>query len=121
MIRLGLSIIAMGLITMILPIQNDAVSLVGLVLIGLGCAPIYPSIIHETPRSFGAENSQAIIGIQMASAYTGTTLMPPLFGFLTRVTSMGFYPFYLILLLILMIVMTEWLNRAVVSKELQQA
>jgi fucose permease len=121
MIRLGLLIIALGLLTMILPIQNDNVSLVGLVLIGLGCAPIYPSIIHQTPRSFGAENSQAIIGIQMASAYTGTTLMPPLFGFLTRITSMGFYPFYLIVLLALMFVMTEWLNRTVVSKELQQS
>lgn len=119
MIRIGLAIIAVGLLAVILPLKIDTIPLVGLILIGLGCAPIYPSIIHETPRSFGAENSQAIIGIQMASAYTGTTFMPPLFGFIANITSIGLYPIYLGLLFILMFLMTEWLNRIVIRKELE--
>ncbi len=116
MIRVGLGIITLGLLAMILPVGSREVTLIGLVLIGLGCAPIYPSIIHETPRSFGVENSQSIIGIQMASAYAGSTLMPPVFGFLADYLTIGFYPAYLILFLILMVVMTEWLNRVVVNK-----
>ena len=117
MIRIGLSIISLGLLAMILPLQSSGLTLAGLILIGLGCAPIYPCIIHETPRNFGAENSQAIIGIQMASAYTGSTFMPPVFGFLADHLSIGLYPFYLILFLIMMVVMTEWLNRVVVRKK----
>jgi len=113
MIRIGLGIISLGLLAVILPLKSSGLTLAGLLLIGLGCAPIYPCIIHETPRNFGAENSQAIIGIQMASAYTGSTFMPPVFGFLADRLSIGFYPVYLILFLIMMVVMTEWLNRVV--------
>jgi len=117
MIRIGLGIISVGLLTMILPLPGSGWTLAGLLLIGLGCAPIYPCIIHETPRNFGAENSQAIIGIQMASAYTGSTFMPPVFGFLADHLSIGLYPFYLILFLIMMVVMTEWLNRVVIRNK----
>ena len=62
----------------------ELLSLIGLVLVGVGCAPIYPSIIHSTPDHFGADKSQAIIGIQMASAYVGNLTMPPLFGLLAN-------------------------------------
>ena len=117
MIRIGLMIIAVGLLAVILPIQVILVPLVGLVLIGLGCAPIYPCVIHETPRNFGPENSQAIIGIQMASAYTGSTFMPPLFGLLANFLTISIYPIYLSLFLVLMLVMTEKLNRLVSSGE----
>ncbi|ABN54164.1 MAG TPA: MFS transporter [Hungateiclostridium thermocellum] len=117
MIRIGLGIITIGLAAVILPVQIELVTLAGLVLIGIGCAPIYPCIIHETPKNFGAENSQAIIGIQMASAYTGSTFMPPIFGVLAKFTTISLYPVYLTFFLILMIVMTERLNRLVVSKE----
>lgn len=113
MIRVGLVIIAAGLAAIMLPVKTGIVALFGLVLAGLGCAPIYPCIIHETPRNFGADNAQAIIGIQMASAYTGTTFMPPLFGLLTDVVSIAVYPFFLVLFLLLMLVMTERLNRLV--------
>ena len=82
-------------------------------MIGLGCAPIYPSVIHSTPHNFGEENSQAIVGIQMASAYVGSTFMPPLFGALTEVLPIGIYPLYLAVFAILMIVMSERLNRLV--------
>lgn len=117
MIRIGLGIISLGLLAVILPLKSSGLTLAGLLLIGLGCAPIYPCIIHETPRNFGAENSQAIIGIQMASAYTGSTFMPPVFGFLADHLTIGIYPVYLIVFLTMMVVMTEWLNRVVVRKQ----
>lgn len=113
MIRIGLAIITIGLLAVLLPVPISLVTLVGLVLIGLGCAPIYPSVIHATPSNFGSENSQAIIGIQMASAYAGSTLMPPIFGLLTKVFSIALYPVYLSLFLVIMLVMTEKLNRLI--------
>lgn len=106
MVRLGLGIIALGILLVLLPVGNGA-ALAGLILIGLGCAPVYPSLIHSTPAHFGAERSQAIIGVQMASAYTGTSLMPPLFGALAARTSIRFFPLYLLVLLVLMILSHE--------------
>ena len=79
----------------------------GLTIIGLGCAPIYPSIIHSTPAHFGPERSQAMIGVQMASAYTGSCLMPPAFGLLANHVSIGLLPVYLLAVLLLMAVMHE--------------
>lgn len=110
MIRLGLSIILVGLIILFLPLGNTG-SFMGLLLTGLGCAPIYPSIIHSTPAHFGADRSQAIIGVQMASAYVGSCLMPTLFGILANHISITLFPVYLLLLLGLMAVMHERLNR----------
>ena len=78
---------------------------------GLGCAPVYPSIIHSTPANFGKENSQAIIGVQMASAYVGSTFMPPLFGLIAQHLSLKLFPAYLALLLLALLLMTEGLNR----------
>jgi len=106
MVRLGIGIIALGILLVLLPVGNGA-ALAGLILIGLGCAPVYPSLIHSTPAHFGAERSQAIIGVQMASAYTGTSLMPPLFGALAARTSIRFFPLYLLVLLVLMILSHE--------------
>ena len=111
MIRLGIVICLFGIILVAMPINIQAFALVGLLIIGFGCAPIYPAIIHSTPSNFGEENSQAIIGIQMASAYVGTTFIPPLFGALTNVISIGFYPVYLFVFAILMLVMSESLNK----------
>ena len=91
---------------MILPFGAN-VSLAGFVVIGLGCAPIYPCIIHSTPDHFGADRSQAIIGIQMASAYVGTCLMPPIFGYIANHLSVSLLPVYLLVILVLMIVMHE--------------
>ena len=103
MIRLGIGIVACGVVLLRLPV--NALSLAGLVAIGLGCAPIYPCIIHSTPDRFGAENSLAFVGIQMASAYVGTTLMPPLFGLVARNLEISLLPAYLILFLSLMVYM----------------
>ena len=110
MIRLGQGIIAAGVIVMILPGPQE-VTLAGLILIGLGCAPVYPCIIHSTPARFGAERSQAVIGVQMASAYVGTCLMPPVFGMIAEHVSIALFPLYIFALLVLMIVMHELLIR----------
>ncbi len=110
MIRMGQALIACGVVIMLLPL-GAAVSLAGFVMIGLGCAPIYPCIIHSTPAHFGADKSQAIIGIQMASAYVGNTLMPPLFGLIAEHTTVSLLPVYLIALLVLMTLMHEGLLR----------
>lgn len=111
MIRLGQGLIAFGLVTVLLPFSWDVLPLAGLILIGLGCAPIYPCVIHSTPEHFGADKSQAVIGVQMASAYVGTCLMPPLFGLLANNISIALYPFFLFVVLILMFVMHEKLCR----------
>ena len=110
LIRLGQGIIGLGVVIMLLPLGNAA-SFAGLMLCGLGCAPIYPCIIHSTPEHFGEENSQALIGVQMASAYIGICCMPPLFGLIARGLSASWLPWYLGAILILMAVMCEQLHR----------
>ena len=107
LIRIGATIIGLGIALLILPISNPLFALVGFIVIGLGCAPIYPSIIHSTPNNFGRENSQAIIGIQMASAYVGSTFMPPVFGLIANHISIGLLPIYLTVFIILMLYMLE--------------
>ena len=116
MVRLGQGLIGGGIVIMLLPL-GAAASLAGFVIIGLGCAPVYPCIIHSTPAHFGADKSQAIIGIQMACAYVGTCLMPPLFGLIANHIGVSLLPWYLIAILALMIVMHELLIRAVAVKE----
>jgi len=108
MIRMGQCIIALGIIVVFLP-GAAVVSLVGLVLIGLGCAPVYPCIIYSTPAHFGEDKSQAVIGIQMASAYVGSCLMPPVFGLIANNISVALFPVYLVVILMIMIVMHELL------------
>ena len=107
MINLGTAILAVGLVLLMLPGEGVTLAVIGFVVCGLGCAPIYPCIIHSTPSNFGAENSGAIIGIQMASAYLGSTFMPPLFGWLGSVVGYGLLPYYLAAFVVLMIFMTE--------------
>lgn len=106
MIRLGQVLILCGIICLFLPFGNIT-ALSGLVLAGLGCAPIYPSIIHSTPEHFGADKSQAMIGVQMASAYVGICLMPPVFGLIANHISISLFPVYLLAILVLMAAMYE--------------
>ena len=110
MVRMGEGIVLLGVAVMLLPF-GKALSLAGFLLIGFGCAPVYPCLIHGTPEHFGAERSQAVIGVQMASAYVGTCLMPPLFGWLANHVSIRLLPWYLLALLALMTLMHEVLNR----------
>ena len=116
MIVLGESLILIGIILMIIPAVN-ILSLIGFIIVGLGCAPIYPSIIHSTPSNFGAENSQAIIGVQMASAYIGTLAMPPLFGYIANHISISLLPFYLVLILILMFIMHKMMIKKTIKNK----
>lgn len=110
MIRMGEVIIFVGIAVMLLPFGN-VFSFLGFSLIGLGCAPIYPCIIHSTPEHFGAESSQAIIGVQMACAYIGTCLLPPFFGLIANHIAIQLLPVYLLILLVVMICMHEILER----------
>lgn len=106
-IRIGATVGFVGMVLLALPIQADVFSLLAFVVMGLGCAPIYPAIMHATPQKFGATQSQAIIGVQMACAYAGTTLMPPAFGVLARWMDMRIMPVFLGVFFVLMLVTIE--------------
>lgn len=110
MIRLGQIIIAVGISLIILPL-GEKTAMVGIVLVGFGCAPIYPCVIHSTPAHFGVDKSQAIVGVQMACAYIGSCFMPPLFGILANHISAGLLPFYLGAILVMMFAAMEKLNK----------
>ena len=103
MIRFGTGIALSGVFLIALPWKMT--SIIGFIVIGLGCAPVYPCIIHSTPYNFGAENSQGIIGIQMASAYVGSTFMPPIFGLLANHISLKLMPIYLACFFVLLLIM----------------
>lgn len=115
LIRGGFLAIGVGSVLLLLPLPTDVVGFVGLVIVGLGSAPVYPAIIHSTPGNFGRRNSQAIIGIQMAAAYVGSTLAPPLFGVLSSWAGMWIFPVYIAALVVLGLVMSERLNRVAPS------
>jgi len=119
MIRLGQSFVLAGILFLFLPFGGGS-ALAGLILIGLGCAPIYPSIIHSTPERFGADKSQAIIGVQMASAYVGTCVMPPVFGVIANHISVSLLPVYLLLILALMVFMHEKLIKATKANRMEK-
>lgn len=121
MIIIGASVLTLGIILLVIPVTAPALSLAGFVIIGFGCAPIYPSIIHSTPANFGAENSGAIIGIQMASAYVGSTFIPPLFGLIGNATDFAILPLYLIVFVVLMLVMTELTFRTAKKRTREEA
>ena len=110
MIRLGQALIAAGTVLILLP-TGQGTLFAGLITVGLGCAPIYPSIIHETPINFGREVSMSMTGLQMATAYVGTCLVPPLFGLLAQYVTPALYPWALAVILVLMFVMAESLHR----------
>ena len=110
LIRLGQIFIIVGVTILMLPFYNYML-LVGLFSIGIGCAPIYPSLIHETPNTFGKERSQSLMGIQMASAYVGSTFIPPLFGFIGSKLGYGLFPYFLGLMLVIMIISVSYIYK----------
>ncbi len=115
LIRVGTAVSVVGIAIMLIPVENSLPAIIGLSLIGLGFAPIYPCVIHLTPYNFGKENSQAIIGIQMAAAYTGTTLAPAAFGLIADYVSIKLMPIFVLAFVVLMAIMLEVCN-TVVSK-----
>ncbi len=110
LIRLGQGLVVAGIAIMMLPL-GQWTAITGFIVIGLGCAPIYPCIIHSTPSIFGADKSQAVIGVQMAAAYLGSLAMPPLFGLIANHVDVKWLPVYLGLTVVLMLLMSERLNR----------
>lgn len=110
MLRIGQVICIIGGILLSITYSSN-IQLIGLISIGLGCAPIYPAMLHETPNRFGKELSQGIMGIQMATAYVGSTFMPPLFGALSQVVGFEILPYFLLILMILMLILTEKVNK----------
>lgn len=115
LVRGGVAMILVGIILMFLPFP--ILSLAGLMIIGLGCAPIYPTLLHETPRRFGAENSATLMGLQMATAYVGLTLMPPLLGVVVGRFGLQFFPLGLLLLALLLVFGTERLNKVLAEQQ----
>ena len=106
MVRLGEGTAIVGILLMLLPLHNLFLC-VGLILTGLGCAPIYPSLLHATPQRFGKSLSQSLMGTQMAISYLGSTTMPPVSGFLSEKISMGLYPVLLLVFALCMTILTE--------------
>ena len=103
MIRIGSGVVFVGLLALILPL-GQLFTVAGLFAMGFGCAPIYPSIIHVTPTLFGTERSQAIIGVQMAAAYTGSLIAPPILGLIMQYITPSFYPWFVLIGLIAMVI-----------------
>ena len=110
MVRLGQAVTVGGIALLMLPL-GQAVTGAGLVMVGVGCAPVYPALLHETPANFGEDVSQAIMGMQMACAYVGSMVMPSLFGMISGKTGIWLYPFYLLAIMAVMVVMVERLNK----------
>jgi len=106
MIRLGIGIITLGVVVLMIP-AGAQLALIGLALVGLGSAPVYPCVIHSTPEHFGADRSQAIVGVQMASAYCGTCIMPPIFGIVARNISVALFPYFSFIIVVVMVFMHE--------------
>lgn len=119
MIRLGQALIAVALVCVLMP--GDTALFAGLVLLGCGCAPIYPSTIHATPARFGEELALELTGMQMAFAYIGSLAMSPLFGVFAQFFGTWLYPWYLVVFLVGMTVSGERLNRAMRVRERARA
>lgn len=113
MIRIGTGVLIVGAVLIAIPVSLPIFSLIGLVILGFGAAPIYPSVIHSTPENFGRQNSQALVGLQMASAYVGTLIAPPIFGLIAEHISISLYPFFILVFAIALLLLTERVNSTV--------
>lgn len=114
LVRIGEGLMLLGVIILLLPVPNTLL-IVGLLLIGLGCAPIFPSLLDQTPQLFGADLSQGMMGLQLASAYIGGTILAPLFGWISPLTGLGAWPVYLLILFALLLFTTERTQRDALS------
>jgi len=117
LIQIGTGIIILGIIFISISVKISIPALLGFIIMGLGCAPIYPAIIHSTPENFGKENSQSIIGIQMASAYVGSTFIPPIFGLIANYININLLSIFLMFFVVLMFIMTQKVNKYTQAKQ----
>lgn len=115
MVRLGQTLMAAAGVLLLVP--GTAVTLAGILLMGLGCAPVYPNIVQDTPRNYGAENSQAVIGVQMAFAYIGSLFMPTIFGWIAELLGYGILPVFALALTAVMIALFNSQQRIVDARE----
>jgi fucose permease len=118
LIRGGQFIIGIGAVLLMI-FNQTYLNLIGLILVGMGCAPIYPSMLHETPVRFGKNNSSKLMGIQMAFAYIGTTLVPPTLGLLFGKVGIQLYPVFILVILFVMYASSEKINKIVARKEIK--
>lgn len=112
LIRIGEIIILVEIVLLALPLP-PLFALISFILIGLGCAPIFPSMLHETPTRFGKANAQQVMSFQMAIAYVGSTFLPPIFGFIASNTSISFLPFFIVAYIFVLLISSEFVNRAI--------
>ncbi|MDD6666982.1 MAG: MFS transporter [Lachnospiraceae bacterium] len=116
-IRIGIAIELAGILMVMVPVQGYQLAAVGFVVIGTGMGPVYPAIQHMAPVNFGKRNSAAVIGLQMASAYVGSTFMPMVFGNLQQWIGIGIMPVYLLIFAVLNLGMLEYAYRIIKVKE----
>ncbi len=107
LIRIGIIVELFGILLVAIPSAGYKVAAVGFVIIGTGMGPVYPSIQHMAPENFGKRYSAAAIGLQMASAYVGSTFMPTVFGIIQQQIGIGIMPAYLLIFALLNIGMLE--------------
>ncbi|KOR77131.1 MFS transporter [Bacillus sp. FJAT-21352] len=117
LIRMGQIIALAGATLLFLPLPSTF-SLVGFIMVGLGLAPIFPCMLHETPTRFGKKHSQTIMGYQMAVAYTGSTFIPPLIGFIASHSTIGIFPFCIAVFVAAMLLSSEKLNTLLTKNDL---
>jgi fucose permease len=110
LVRLGLAILLIGVLLLLLPLPI-MFTMIGMLCVGLGCAPIYPCMLHETPVRFGTERSKSLMGIQMAVAYTGATFLPPIFGYIAGITTIALYPVAILIYTLIMFACSEKANK----------
>ncbi len=115
LVRFGLLVLLIGVLLLLLPLPI-MFTMLGMMCVGLGCAPIYPCLLHETPVRFGEERSRSLMGIQMAVAYTGATFLPPIFGYVAGITSVAIYPIAILIYTLIMVACSEKANRLFADK-----
>ncbi|MNW57016.1 Major Facilitator Superfamily protein [compost metagenome] len=106
----------LGALLLVLPLPA-IFSLFGFILVGLGAAPIFPCMLHETPARFGKQNSQKIMGYQMAMAYTGGAFLPPMLGWIAARSSFMILPFMLVGYIIVMLISSEKINAVMKNRK----
>lgn len=116
LILIGLAVEFAGILLIALPLEGYAVAAIGFLIAGTGMGPIYPAIQHMAPDNFGHKYSAAVIGLQMASAYLGSTFMPMLFGRLQQAVGIEIMPLYLMLFAVLNLVFLEWAYRKISNR-----
>ena len=114
MVRLGQAVLVVGCLMLLVPV--NLVAFAGVIICGLGCAPVYPNIIQDTPVNYGAENSQAAIGVQMAFAYVGSMFVPTIFAAIADLTGYGLMPFFVLALATAMLLLFNIQKRIVKSR-----